>query len=274
MICKEIQSSSNLNRVDFSSCLLTHEGASVLANLIKVQALKRHNEAWKDSLRYGRPDLDSMFGIRRITINSNSGIGDRGVQYLADAFKSDLWLKALDMQDCGVTTVGANYLLDGLKFNAMMHVLDVRRNPHIDRDTLQKAINRSRFCSYFTRTFDIQLCLAEIADHGTSDDQQQRQQHGLRMDDAQSVGEHIVVAAARRRAHVRHSTSPTASTTAALSTSTATAAAEAETTEWPNEQQLQQESAREHFDREAQANETLQVDRLCGLRQVVAELEE
>lgn len=110
--------------------------------MIKVQALKRHNEAWKDSLRYGRPDLDSMFGIRRITINSNQQIGDKGVQSLADAFKSDLWLKALDLQDCGITTEGANHLLDGLKFNAMMHVLDVRLNVNIDRDTLQKIMEQ------------------------------------------------------------------------------------------------------------------------------------
>ncbi len=141
-ICKDIQSSNNLNRVNFSSCNLTHEGAEILANLIKVQALKRHNEAWKDSLRYGRPDLDSMFGIRRITINSNPLIGDRGVFLLAEAFKSDLWLKALDLQDCGITTTGANYLLDGLKFNAMMHVLDVRLNVKIDRDTLQKIMEQ------------------------------------------------------------------------------------------------------------------------------------
>ncbi len=141
-ICKDIQSSNNLNRVNFSSCDLTHEGAEILANLIKVQALKRHNEAWKDSLRYGRPDLDSMFGIRRITINSNPKIGDRGVFLLAEAFKSDLWLKALDLQDCGITTQGANYLLDGLKFNAMMHVLDVRLNVKIDRDTLQKIMEQ------------------------------------------------------------------------------------------------------------------------------------
>lgn len=107
-----------------------------------MQALKRHNEAWKDSLRYGRPDLDSMFGIRRITINSNPLVGDRGVQALADAFKSDLWLKALDLQDCGITTQGANFLVDGLKFNAMMHVLDVRLNPNIDRDTLQKIMEQ------------------------------------------------------------------------------------------------------------------------------------
>ena len=55
--------------------------------------MKRHNEAWKDSLRYGRPDLDSMFGIRRITINSNPLLSDKGAEYLAEAFKGDLWLK-------------------------------------------------------------------------------------------------------------------------------------------------------------------------------------
>lgn len=107
-----------------------------------MQALKRHNEAWKDSLRYGRPDLDSMFGIRRITITSNPNIGDRGVYLLSEAFKSDLWLKALDLQDCGITTTGAKHLLDGLKFNAMMHVLDVRLNLDIDRDMLQKIMEQ------------------------------------------------------------------------------------------------------------------------------------
>jgi centrosomal protein CEP78 len=121
---------------------LSHEGAATLATLIKVQALKRHNEAWKDSLRYGRPDLDNMFGIRRITANANPLIGDLGVKELAEAFKSDLWLKALDLQNCGITTAGANYLLDGLKFNAMMHVLDVRLNVDIDRDTLQKIMEQ------------------------------------------------------------------------------------------------------------------------------------
>jgi hypothetical protein len=142
VICKEIQNSNNLNRINFSSCNLTHEGAAILATLIKVQALKRHNEAWKDSLRYGRPDLDSMFGIRRITINSNPQVKDAGVKALAEAFKSDLWLKALDLQDCGITTAGANELLDGLKFNAMMHVLDVRLNVEIERDTLQKIMEQ------------------------------------------------------------------------------------------------------------------------------------
>ena len=57
------------------------------------QAMKRHNEAWRDSLRYRRPDLDRMSGIRRITINNNPMLGDQGATYLSEALKDDLWLK-------------------------------------------------------------------------------------------------------------------------------------------------------------------------------------
>jgi len=53
----------------------------------------RHNEAWKDSLRYRRPDLDRMHGLRRITLNSNPLIGDHGTQILAEVLKDDLWVK-------------------------------------------------------------------------------------------------------------------------------------------------------------------------------------
>ena len=204
VICKDIQSSSNLNRVNFSSCNLTHEGASMLASLIKVQALKRHNEAWKDSLRYGRPDLDSMFGIRRITINSNQMIGDKGVQYLADAFKSDLWLKALDLQDCGITTQGAKYLLDGLKFNAMMHVLDVRLNVNIDRDTLQKIMEQVMINSSGNNTDYEWMDLSQTAaistttksasssqnnsnNSGTNKQQQQQQLANINVNQAQPI---------------------------------------------------------------------------------------
>jgi len=53
----------------------------------------RHSEAWKDSLRYRRPDLDRMHGLRRMTLNCNSLIGDQGTQALADVLKDDLWVK-------------------------------------------------------------------------------------------------------------------------------------------------------------------------------------
>ena len=57
--------------------------------------MKRHNEAWRDSLRYRRPDLDSMMGIRRITVNKNPLMGDQGALAFAEALKDDLWLKGM-----------------------------------------------------------------------------------------------------------------------------------------------------------------------------------
>uniref|UniRef100_A0A1I8FIF7 DUF4408 domain-containing protein n=1 Tax=Macrostomum lignano TaxID=282301 RepID=A0A1I8FIF7_9PLAT len=65
-------------------------------------ATSRHNEAWRDSLRYRRPNFDSMHGLRRIALNNNPLIDDQGAQVLADALKDDLWVKAIDLQGCGI----------------------------------------------------------------------------------------------------------------------------------------------------------------------------
>lgn len=59
----------------------------------KHQAMKRHGEAWAESLRYRRPDLDYMTGLRRITLNCNMLVGDRGASAFADCLGEDLWLK-------------------------------------------------------------------------------------------------------------------------------------------------------------------------------------
>lgn len=49
--------------------------------------------AWQDSLRYRRPDLDRMPGLRRITICKNPLINDHGAELIAEALKDDLWVK-------------------------------------------------------------------------------------------------------------------------------------------------------------------------------------
>ena len=72
-----------------------------------------------------------MPGIRRITVNSNPLLGDQGATVLAEALKDDLWLKALDLQQCALTDIGAKSLLDVLKYNTTIVVLDVRQNPMI-----------------------------------------------------------------------------------------------------------------------------------------------
>ena len=61
--------------------------------LLQHQATRRHSVAWMDSLRYRRPDLDRMPGLRRITVCKNPLINDRGAELIAEALKDDLWLK-------------------------------------------------------------------------------------------------------------------------------------------------------------------------------------
>uniref|UniRef100_A0A2C9K5K8 Centrosomal protein of 78 kDa n=1 Tax=Biomphalaria glabrata TaxID=6526 RepID=A0A2C9K5K8_BIOGL len=95
--------------------------------------MQRHNEAWRDSLRYRRPDLDRMSGIRRITANNNPMLGDDGAKVLAEALKDDLWLKALDLQSCGIGATGAKSFLDVLRYNTTIVVLDLRMNPLISK---------------------------------------------------------------------------------------------------------------------------------------------
>ncbi|XP_071587009.1 centrosomal protein of 78 kDa isoform X2 [Heliangelus exortis] len=92
-ICQSIKNSTTIRCVNFTGCSLTWRGAEHIANVLKHQAMKRHGEAWAESLRYRRPDLDDMTGLRRITLNCNMLVGDRGASAFADCLGEDLWLK-------------------------------------------------------------------------------------------------------------------------------------------------------------------------------------
>lgn len=132
-IARAIKNNLTLNTINLTGCNLTSQGADIFARIIKHQALCRHGEAWKDSLRYRRPDLERMSGLRRITLNNNHLIGDYGALVLAEALQDDLWLKALDLQNCGITKIGAQSFNDMLLYNTTLVVLDIRANPMIDR---------------------------------------------------------------------------------------------------------------------------------------------
>ncbi|XP_077993782.1 centrosomal protein of 78 kDa-like [Glandiceps talaboti] len=142
VVCQGIKNSVNIHSLNLTGCSVTSKGADTLAKVIKHQATKRHSEAWQDSLRYRRPDLDRMSGLRRLTLNSNSLINDAGAIAMADSLRDDLWLKALDMQQCGVSDIGAKALLDVLKTNSTLVVLDLRKNPLIDRDLLKDVMEQ------------------------------------------------------------------------------------------------------------------------------------
>jgi hypothetical protein len=51
------------------------------------------------------------------------------------------YFTALDMQGCGISTTGAKSLLDVLKYNTTVVVLDVRRNPLIGMASLKHLLN-------------------------------------------------------------------------------------------------------------------------------------
>ncbi|NXD46305.1 CEP78 protein, partial [Copsychus sechellarum] len=141
-ICQSIKNTATIRFVNFTACSLTWRGAEHIANVLKHQAIRRHGEAWAESLRYRRPDLEYMTGLRRITLNCNMLIGDRGASAFADCLGEDLWLKALDLQQCGISNKGARSLLDALQNNTTLVVLDIRKNPLIGHGLMKSIIER------------------------------------------------------------------------------------------------------------------------------------
>ncbi|XP_054843410.1 centrosomal protein of 78 kDa isoform X3 [Eublepharis macularius] len=142
LICQSIKNSACVRSVDFTGCSLTWRGVEHIASILKHQAIKRHGEAWAESLRYRRPDLDCMAGLRRITLNCNMLIGDRGATVLAECLAEDLWLKAVDLQQCGISNDGAKSLLDAFKSNKTLVVLDIRKNPLVDHSLIKTVIEK------------------------------------------------------------------------------------------------------------------------------------
>uniref|UniRef100_A0A673UCE9 Centrosomal protein 78 n=1 Tax=Suricata suricatta TaxID=37032 RepID=A0A673UCE9_SURSU len=93
IICQGIKNSIALKTVNLTGCNLTWRGADHMAKILKYQTMRRHEETWAESLRYRRPDLDCMAGLRRITLNCNTLIGDIGASAFAESLSDDLWLR-------------------------------------------------------------------------------------------------------------------------------------------------------------------------------------
>ncbi|XP_007499076.2 centrosomal protein of 78 kDa isoform X1 [Monodelphis domestica] len=142
-ICQSVKTSVTLKTIDFSGCNLTWRGAEHLANILKYQTIKRHEDVWAESLRYRNPDLDGMAGLQRISLNYNTLIGDQGAIAFAQCLCDSLWLRALDLQQCGISNEGAKTLLTALEGNTTLMVLDVRKNPLVDHSLMKTIINRA-----------------------------------------------------------------------------------------------------------------------------------
>ena len=60
---------------------------------LQHQCLCRQSAAWKDSLRFRTPQMSQMPGLRRVTLNLNPDMGDRGAKELSEALRDDVCLK-------------------------------------------------------------------------------------------------------------------------------------------------------------------------------------
>ncbi|XP_070690241.1 centrosomal protein of 78 kDa [Pempheris klunzingeri] len=142
VICQSVKYSTSIRTVDFTGCNLTWRGAEHMANIIKHQGMQRHGTAWAESLRYRQPQFEGMGGLRRVTLNCNTLIGDRGATALAHELTEDLWVKAVDLQRCGLSSEGARRLLEALKTNSAVCVLDIRSNPLVDKVLIKTIIEK------------------------------------------------------------------------------------------------------------------------------------
>nr|XP_024218683.1 centrosomal protein of 78 kDa isoform X2 [Halyomorpha halys] len=126
--------------LDISFCKITALGAKYISELIKFQEIARLGECWKQSLRYREVDHDQIQGLRRITLNDNPEIGDAGLQYINDVLMDDFWVRALDMQNCGITEDGASLIRRLIEINNEIGVIDLRRNPQLSNSTIAEII--------------------------------------------------------------------------------------------------------------------------------------
>ncbi|XP_046396661.1 centrosomal protein of 78 kDa-like [Ischnura elegans] len=143
-LCKTLNNLPSITTLNVSSCGLSSVGIGFIASLIKAQKIQRFMETWQKSLRYQNPNLDAMWGIRRIILNSNPQIGDDGVKLLADILEDDLWVKAIDLQKCGIGKIGAIYLISLLEENCVIAIIDIRNNKNVPASLIKEVMSHLR----------------------------------------------------------------------------------------------------------------------------------
>ncbi|KAJ3339515.1 Centrosomal protein of 78 kDa [Gonapodya sp. JEL0774] len=70
--------------------------------------------------------------LRRISLSGNPDMGDRGIQAVATAVSEVAGVRALDLQNCGCTNVGAKAVLRCVEASKGLVVADLRANDGVD----------------------------------------------------------------------------------------------------------------------------------------------
>ncbi|XP_044017347.1 centrosomal protein of 78 kDa [Aphidius gifuensis] len=142
LVCKTIIDIQSIKSLNLSQCDLSSDCGPVLAAALSRQQLLLFHDTWKDSLRYRNPNLDAMPGLRRLTLNGNPHLGDQAVVEIIESIQDSLWLKAIDLQHCGITDTIADEIIDLLEINTTLEVFDVRLNNGLSPEIVEQIFSR------------------------------------------------------------------------------------------------------------------------------------
>lgn len=142
LICRTIADTRSVKSLNLSHCDLTSSSGGAIASALSRQKMSLYHDAWKQSLRYREPNFEAMWGLRRLTLNDNPQLGNCAVRELIEAIRDSLWLKALDLQHCGLTDQIGPDLLELLNQNNTLAVLDVRRNVNLNEGLATGVMRR------------------------------------------------------------------------------------------------------------------------------------
>lgn len=128
LICRTVADVQSIRSLNLSQCDLSFQSGPILATALSRQKLTLYHDTWIDSLRYREPNFEAMPGLRRLTLNGNPQLGDFAVGEIIEAIRDSLWLKAIDLQNCGLTDNVAYQISDLLNNNVTLSVVDLRLN--------------------------------------------------------------------------------------------------------------------------------------------------
>ncbi|SPP88569.1 protein Cep78 homolog [Drosophila guanche] len=124
LVCNMAKSFHRIELFDLSECCITCKGAVHVAEMIKMQKVFRWEQA---------PQDESMLGLSTLLLANNPDMGDEGLQGIAEMLKEGAWIQVVDVQDCGLTDVGANLILECLNQNISITEFNVRNNEGISQ---------------------------------------------------------------------------------------------------------------------------------------------
>ncbi|XP_044314428.1 LOW QUALITY PROTEIN: protein Cep78 homolog [Drosophila rhopaloa] len=133
VVCNTAKYLNRIDIFDLSECGLTSKGAEHVADMLKMQKITRFTEGWEKSLRYRSVDVNTIGGLRTVLLSDNPEISDDGIRWITEVLKEDAWIKKIDMENCGLTDIGANLILDCLELNTAITEFSVRNNEGISK---------------------------------------------------------------------------------------------------------------------------------------------